>query len=351
MIIGVPKERKIHEYRVAATPHTVRVMVDGGNAVLIEQGAGNGSGITDKEFVDSGAEIVSTNEELFSRSELIVKVKELQKEEFSLLTEKHILFSYIHLAAEVELCRALIDSGARVVAYETVELDDGSLPLLRPMSRIAGQLSIHVALKYLQKTEGGKGLLISGAPGVRNGKVTVIGGGAVGYNATISALGLKADVTLIDIDLNKLKFYYEEFEGIVKTYPSYPEIIEREIASSDIVVGAVLVTGARAPRVITRDMLSKMEEGSVFVDVAIDQGGCAETSRPTTLDAPAYKEVGVTHYCATNIPSLVSKTSTYSLSITILPYVLKLAEGKLDEYPPLRRGINVDRGELVLQID
>ncbi len=350
MIIGIPKERKIHEYRVAATPHTVQVMVERGHRVLVERGAGEGSHIPDGSYEAAGAEMVSTEEELFAQSELIVKVKELQRDEYDLVRPEHILFSYLHLAPSAELRSVLLNSGATAIAFETVELEDGSLPLLAPMSAIAGRLSIQCGAHYLEKPQGGKGVMLSGAAGVAPGKVTVIGGGTVGYNAIIAALGLMADVVLIEKDVRKLKFYYEHFNGRVKTLDSYPDVIEAEIASSDLVVGAVLVTGALAPRVITAGMISQMEPGSVFVDVSIDQGGCSETSRPTTLDSPTYVEKGVTHYCVTNIPSLVARTSTRALSTAVLPYVLKIAEGKVDETPALKKGINVRKGKMVLPL-
>jgi len=351
MIIGVPRERKVHEYRVALTPQTVRVLVQRGHSVIVERNAGVGSGIRDEEFRRAGAEIVEGEEEIFKNSELIVKVKELLPEEFPLLQKDRILFSYLHLAANREFLEALKKSGIRAIAFETVELPDGSLPLLSPMSRIAGRLSIQVGIRLLEKTGGGKGLLISGAPGVNPAKVTVIGGGTVGYNAVLSALGLGAEVVLIDISPKKLEFFYEEFGGRVKTLPSYPDLIENEIRDSDLVVGAVLVTGARAPRVITRDMISKMEPGSVFVDVAIDQGGCSETSHPTSLDSPTFGVDGVIHYCVTNIPSLVSRTASYALSNSILPYVLKIADGRSEEDEALKKGINVDGGKSLLKLD
>ncbi len=242
-------------------------------------------------------------------------------------------------------------SKCRAIAFETVELPDGSLPLLMPMSRIAGRLSVQVGVHFLQKSKGGKGVLLSGAAGVRNGKVTVIGGGTVGYNAVLSALGLGADVTVIDIKQGVLEYYYDRFEGKVRTLPSYPEVIEKELKDSDLVVGAVLVTGAKAPTVITKKMISNMEKGSLFVDVAIDQGGCSETSRPTNHDSPVYKVNDVLHYCVTNMPSLVSITSTYSLSNVILPYVLQVADGKIDEAPSILKGINIDKGNLLINLN
>lgn len=351
MVIGIPKERKVQEYRVALTPQAVSVLVQHGHTVLVEKGAGLGSGITDQEFKKAGAVVVGNEKQLFKKSDLIVKVKEPIAEEYSLITENHIVFSYLHIAADKKLIQALKKSKCRAIAFETVELPDRSLPLLAPMSRIAGRLSVQVGVHFLQKSKGGKGVLLSGAAGVRNGKVTVIGGGTVGYNAVLSALGLGAEVTVIDIKQDVLEYYYDKFEGKVKTLPSYPEVIERELKDSDLVVGAVLVTGTKAPKVITKKMISNMEKGSLFVDVAIDQGGCSETSRPTNHDKPVYTVNGVSHYCVTNIPSLVSKTSTYSLSNAILPYVVEVADGKIDEDPSLFKGINIDKGKLLINLN
>ena len=350
MIIGIPKERKVQEYRVALTPQAVGVLVQHGHKVLVERGAGLGTGIADLEYKKAGAQIVRSEKELFSKSKLIIKVKEPLPEEYSLITENHIVFGYLHIATNKKLVQALKKSKCRAIAFETVELPDGSLPLLMPMSRIAGRLSVQVGVHFLQKSKGGKGVLLSAAAGVRNGKVTVIGGGVVGYNAVLSALGLGADVTVIDIKQDVLEYYYDKFEGKVKTLPSYPEIIEKELKDSDLVVGAVLVTGAKAPKVITKKMISNMEPGSLFVDVAIDQGGCSLTSKPTNHNKPVYKVNDVLHYCVTNMPSLVSRTSTYSLSNAILPYVLKVAEGKIDGDPSLLEGINIENGELLLNL-
>jgi alanine dehydrogenase len=351
MFIGIPKERKVQEYRVALTPQAVGVLVQRGHTVFVEKGAGLGSGISDSEYENAGARLVRNEKELFSKAKLIVKVKEPIAEEYSLIAKNHIIFSYLHIAADKKLVQALTKSRCRAMAFETVERQDGSLPLLAPMSRIAGRLSVQVGVHFLQKSKGGKGVLLSGAAGVRNGKVTVIGGGTVGYNAVLSALGLGADVTVIDIKQDVLEYYYDKFQGRVKTLPSYPEIIEKELSESDLVVGAVLVTGAKAPKVITKKMISNMEKGSLFVDVAIDQGGCSETSRPTNHDNPIYNVNDVLHYCVTNMPSLVSETSTYSLSNAILPYVLKVADGKIDEDPSLVKGINIDNGELLINLD
>ena len=351
MIIGIPKERKVQEYRVALTPQAVGVLVQHGHKVLVEKGAGLGTGISDLEYKNAGARIVGNEKELFKKSKLIVKVKEPIPEEYSLITENHIVFGYLHLAADKKLVQVLKKSKCRAIAFETVELSDGSLPLLMPMSRIAGRLSVQVGVHFLQKSKGGKGVLLSGAAGVRNGRVTVIGGGVVGYNAVLSALGLGADVTVIDIKQDVLEYYYDKFQGKVKTLPSYPEIIENQLKHSDLVVGAILVTGAKAPNVITKKMISNMEPGSLFVDVAIDQGGCSETSKPTNHDKPVYKVSDVLHYCVTNMPSLVAQTSTLSLSNAILPYVLKIADGKVDQDPALLKGINIDQGLLLINLD
>ena len=350
MIIGIPKERKVHEYRVSVTPQTVRVLTQKGYRVLIERGAGAGSAISDGDFSEAGAEIVETNEEVFKKSDLIVKVKEPTLEEISLFREGQILFSYLHIAANPALGKSLADKGVRAIAYETVEMPDGSIPLLIPMSRIAGRLSVQIGIHFLEKLHGGKGVLIGSVPGVKPGKVTIIGGGTVGYNATLVALGLKAEVTVIDKGIEKLELFHKTFEGRIRTLPSYPEVIKEEVSHSDIVVGAVLVPGARTPRVITKDMISSMEPGSVLVDVAIDQGGCAETSRPTTHESPTFTVDGVIHYCVTNIPSLVSRTATYSLSNASLSYILKIAEGRLEADKALRKGINVDRGKVLINV-
>lgn len=351
MVIGIPRERKIQEYRVALTPQAVGVLVQHGHKVYVEKGAGLGTGIADSEYKKAGAQIAKSEKELFSRAKLIVKVKEPLPEEYPLITENHIVFGYLHIAADKKLIQALKKSKCQAIAFETVELENGSLPLLMPMSRIAGRLSVQVGVHFLQKSKGGKGVLLSGAAGVRNGRVTVIGGGVVGYNAVLSALGLGADVTVIDVKEEVLEFYYDRFQGKVKTLPSYPDVIEKELQSSDLVVGAVLVTGAKAPKVITKKMISSMEPGSLFVDVAIDQGGCSVTSKPTNHDKPVYINNGVLHYCVTNMPSLVSKTSTYSLSNSILPYVLKLAEGTIIEGSPLSKGVNIDKGKLLINLD
>lgn len=346
MNIGVPKERKVQEYRVALTPEAVHVLAGRGHTVYVEKGAGLGSGIADEAYAEAGARIARTEKELFQKSELIVKVKEPLPSEYPLIKERHVIFSYLHLAAAPGLVAALKKTGCRAIAFETVALPDGSLPLLAPMSKVAGRLSVQVGVHFLQKSKGGKGVLLSGAAGVRSGRITVIGGGVVGLAAVLSAVGLGAEVTVIDNKPEKLEYLYDRFEGTVKTLPSYPDVVAESLAASDLAVGAVLVTGLRAPKVVTKEMIAGMEPGSVFVDVAIDQGGCSETSRPTTHDAPVYVKYGVTHYCVTNMPALVSRTSTYALSNAILPYVVLAADGKVDGTPALQKGINIDGGEL-----
>ena len=350
MLIGIPRERKIQEYRIAVTPQTVKVLVREGHGVLIERGAGLGSGFRDDDFLDAGAILAASEKEVFARSKLIVKVKEPLPQEYELIKNDNIIFTFLHLAANKELMEALINSRSTAIAYETVQEDDGSLPILAQMSRIAGLLSVQIGLHFLEKPNGGKGKLMRGAAGVKPGKITVIGGGTVGYNAIISSLGNGAEVTVVDNNPRKLDFYFEKFGGQVKTLSSYPEIIEEELRDSDIVIGAVLIPGSRSPVVISQDMIRNMEPGSVFVDLAIDQGGCSETSRPTNLDSPVYQTDGVIHYCVTNVPSLVSKTASMTLANTLLPYILAIAGDKIGECSSLRKGICVENGNLLLRM-
>lgn len=348
MIIGIPKERKNNEYRVALTPDAVKVLTDNGHEVLVEKNAGTGSGIDDSDYKKAGSAIIDTEEQLFERSELIVKVKEPQPEEYEYIKPGQILFCYLHLAAAGDLPDVLVKSGATAIAFETVQVDDGTLPLLAPMSRIAGRLSVQVGIHYLERISGGKGVLMSGVPGVKPARVLIIGGGNVGLNAANIALGLGATVTVIDKDPGKLDKIFDSFKNSIYTLPSYPDIIERECINSDLIIGSVLVPGKKAPLVITNDTVKKMEAGTVFVDVAIDQGGCSETSRPTTHQEPVYMVNDVIHYCVTNIPSLVSRTASFYLSNEILPYVLKIADKDMDE-DAIIKGINVESGELKLK--
>lgn len=348
MIIGIPKERKKNEFRVSLTPDAVKVIANQGHRVLVETDAGTGSGISDDEYRSAGAELTDSEARIFSECELIVKVKEPQPEEYELIRPEHKLFCYLHLAAEEGLTEALVKSGATAIAFETVQLEDGTLPLLAPMSMIAGRLSIQVGIHYLEKYSGGKGVLMSGAPGVKSARVLIIGGGNVGLNAATIATGLGATVTVIDKDPKKLEYIFYKFSHRINTLPSYPDIIERECINSDLIIGSVLIAGQRAPLIITSEMLQKMEPGTVFVDVAIDQGGCSETSRPTTHDSPVYNVNDIIHYCVTNIPSLVSRTASFYLSNEILPYVIKIAAKELDN-SAVRKGINVESGKLKLK--
>lgn len=348
MVIGIPRERKKEEFRVSLTPDGVRELVNEGHEVFVEHNAGAGIGVTDTSYLESGAKILESEKELFHRSELIVKVKEPQPEEYDLLSAKHILFCYLHLAAQDELVQALIKSGVTAIAFETVQLDDGTLPLLAPMSRVAGMLSVQIGAHLLEKPQGGKGIIPGGLPGVRSARILIIGGGTVGLNAATIAYNLGAEVIIIEKNSTRLSRLYDYFNARVTTLPSHRDIIERECKQSDIVIGAVLVPGLRAPKVVTKEIVRSMETGSVIVDVAIDQGGCVETSQPTTLDNPAYTVDGIIHYCATNIPSLVARSASYYLSNEILPYVKKIAAGELD-YQPIKKGINVKSGKLVIQ--
>lgn len=350
MNIGIPKEIKTHEYRVALTPKAVKSLTNKGNKVFVEKNAGIHSGFKDSEYKKSGAMIIGTAKELYEKSKLIVKVKEPQKTEYNLITKDHILFCYLHLAADKDLTKMLLDKGTTGISFETVQLSDGSLPLLIPMSRVAGVLSSHIGANLLHKDKGGSGKLISGLPGVKPAKVLIIGGGTVGLNACEAAVGLNAEVTVVDINTEKLNFFYEKFKGKVKTLPSYSDIIMDECKNTDILVGAVLIPGAKAPKVIKKDFIKNMQGGSVFVDVAIDQGGSGETSKPTTHDNPTYILNGVIHYCVTNIPSLVAVSSTKYLSSKILPYVEMLAEGKQKNHTPLQKGINTQNGELFVKL-
>lgn len=348
MRIGVPKEVKESEFRVALTPRAVRTLTEAGHETVVEKGAGSGIGAADALYEAAGAQIAGSAAEIFDRASLIVKVKEPQRSEIPLVTQKHTLFCYLHLAADRPLADALAASGATAIAFETVQTEDGGLPLLEPMSAIAGRISAQVGAALLQKDNGGKGVLLGGIPGVRPAKTLVVGGGTVGYEAASVALGMGAEVTVMDKNHSRLAFFQERFGGRVKTLPSYKSLTDEECAAADLVVGAVLVPGLSAPKVISERTVREMEDGSVFVDVSIDQGGCSETSRPTSHADPVYKAGGVTHYCVTNIPSLAARTATYALSGKITPYVLKIADGRLDE--ALKKGVNAEGGKLTIDL-
>jgi len=351
MIIGVPREIKNHEARVSLVPAGVKALVDSGHKVIVETSAGEGSGISDKEYLKAGAVIRRSATNIYEEAEMIIKVKEPLPQEYDLLGEGQILYTFLHLAPALELTKALLRQKVIGIAYETVQLEDGSLPLLTPMSEIAGRLSVQVGAYYLQKENGGSGVLLGGVPGVSAGNVTIIGGGTVGTNAAKIALGMGANVTILDINLDRLRYLDDILDGRAITLASNIDNIEVSVADADLVIGAILIPGARAPHLVTRDMIAKMRKGSVIVDVAVDQGGCCETTKPTTHDDPVFTVDDVIHYCVANMPAAVSRTSTFALTNVTLPYVLRLAdlgyEKALRTDDSLRKGLNVFKGKLV----
>jgi len=352
MLIGVPKEIKNHEYRVGLTPGSVHELCAHGHRVLVETGAGEGIGAADADYREAGAVMADSAEQLFAEAGLIVKVKEPQAVERQRLRPGQLLFTYLHLAPDPEQTRALLESGVTAIAYETVTAPDGSLPLLAPMSEVAGRLSIQAGAHCLEKAQGGKGVLLGGVPGVLPGKVAIIGGGTVGRHAAEMAIGLGADVTILDRSNPALKAIHRQFGDRVKTLYSTRESLQRAVLAADLVIGSVLIPGAAAPKLVTAAMVAQMAPGTVLVDVAIDQGGCFETSRPTTHDDPTFVVDGVLHYCVANMPGAVPRTSSFALNNATLPFVLKLAERGLDalrEDPHLRRGLNVHNGRLTLR--
>ncbi|TKC95161.1 alanine dehydrogenase [Polyangium fumosum] len=325
MLIGVPKEIKTREYRVGMTPAGVRAFVARGHKVLVQQGAGEGSGIKDEAYVRAGATMVPTAADAWS-AEMVVKVKEPLAAEYGFFRKDLIVYTYLHLAAEPELTKKLAETGVAGVAYETIELADGSLPLLRPMSEVAGRMSAQVGAACLQKEHGGKGILLGGVPGTRRGRVVILGGGVVGKNAATIAVGMGAQVTVLDVRGQTMEYLEDVFGGAIETLYSNADNIEACVQRADLVIGAVLVTGAKAPKLVTEKLISEMEKGSVVVDVAVDQGGCIETCRPTTHDNPTYEVHGVVHYCVANMPGAVSHTSTWALTNTTLQYGLAIAD-------------------------
>ncbi|MDP3856709.1 MAG: alanine dehydrogenase [Stagnimonas sp.] len=347
MRIGVPKEIKNHEYRVGLTPASVGEYVRAGHQVCVQSGAGDGIGVTDAAYVRAGATVVPTAEEVFSTAQMIVKVKEPQESEWKLLNERHILFTYLHLAPDPKQAQGLADSGCAAIAYETVTDARGGLPLLAPMSEVAGRLAIEAAANCLRRSSGGKGLLIGGVPGVPPARILVIGGGVVGTHAARMAVGLGAQVTIIERSLDRLRALDELFAGRVCTRASNYTALEEEVIASDVVVGAVLIPGASAPKLVSREVLKQMRSKSVLVDVAIDQGGCFETSRPTTHEDPTYEVDGIIHYCVANMPGSVPVTSAQALNNATLPFGLALANRGLDALTSdvhLRQGLNLFRG-------
>lgn len=349
MLVGVPSEIKTHEYRVGLTPASVREYVQRGHKVLVQSGAGAGIGASDDMYCHAGAEIAKTAADVFKSADMIVKVKEPQLEECAQLRDGQILFTYLHLAPDPEQTAALVKSGCTAVAYETVTDEKGGLPLLAPMSEVAGRLAIEAAGVALKRPAGGRGLLIGGVPGVPAGRVLVIGGGVVGVHAARMAVGLGAEVTILDRSLPRLRELDEMFAGRVRTLYSTSEALDNEVAAADVVIGAVLVPGASAPKLVSRAKLKAMKPGAVIVDVAIDQGGCFETSHATTHAEPTYVVDGVIHYCVANMPGAVPVTSSHALNNATLPFGLALASSGLNALltnPHLRNGLNVHKGKV-----
>ncbi len=350
MLIGVPKELKVHEYRVGLVPGSVRELMHHGHQVMIETNAGAGIGIDDDAYRAVGAEIVGSPEEVFAAADMIVKVKEPQPSEYTLLREGQLLYTYLHLAPDEPQTRGLIESGCIAVAYETVTDDRGGLPLLAPMSEVAGRMSVQVGAHCLEKESGGSGMLLGGVPGVAAAKVVIIGGGVSGTNAARMAMGMEASVTVIDKSLGRLYELDLQFGPMLNTIYSTVDAIETYVTGADLVIGAVLLPGMAAPKLVTREMVRKMRPGSVLVDIAIDQGGCFETSRPTTHSEPTYVEEGCVHYCVTNMPGAVARTSTFALNNATLPFGLALANKgarqAFADHPHLKNGLNVALGKV-----
>ena len=350
MLVGVPREVKDHEFRVSITPAGVREYQARGHQVLVQRSAGEGSGFADGEYSAAGAELVDSAFAIYDRSEMIVKVKEPVPAEYDLLRPEQVLFTYLHLAADAPLTQALVRNHVQAVAYETVQLDNGALPLLTPMSEVAGRMSVQVGAHFLEKAHGGSGTLLAGIPGVPGADVVVIGGGVVGTNAAQIALGMGGNVAIVDRSLERLRQLDTLLHGRVNTLASNSENVAAAVQRGDLVVGAVLLPGAKAPKIVSEEMVAALKPGSVIVDVAIDQGGCIATARPTTHSEPTYVTYGVVHYCVTNMPGAVPRTSTIGLSNATLPYGLVLADyglqGAISRDPELARGVNVINGKV-----
>lgn len=350
MKIGVPKEIKVHEYRVGLTPPSVAELVAAGHEVYVETGAGLGIDFDDSAYTAVGAKTLGTAAEVFAAADMIVKVKEPQPQEIDLLEARHTLFTYLHLAADKPQALGLMASGATCIAYETVTSHNRSLPLLKPMSEVAGRMSVQVGAHYLEKEQGGRGILLGGVPGVAPARVAILGGGVSGLNAAQMAVGLRADVTIYDISNDRLAELDTHFGNSIKTAYASKAAIAAAVANAHLVIGAVLVPGAAAPKLVTREMLKTMKRGAVLVDIAIDQGGCFETSRPTTHADPVYVEEGIIHYCVANMPGAVARTSAFALNNATLPFALKLAnlgaEAAMAADPHLAAGLNVSGGKI-----
>jgi alanine dehydrogenase len=349
MLIGVPKEIKNHEYRVGLTPSSVMELVKHGHQIIIERNAGAGVDFSDDQYIVVGAEIVTNAEEIFARSDMIIKVKEPQPQECKMLREGQILYTYLHLAPDPDQTKLLVESGATCVAYETVTDADGGLPLLAPMSEVAGRMSVQAGAHHLEKAQGGRGVLLAGVPGVAPAKVLVIGGGVVGDNAALMAVGMGADVTILDRSIPRLRQLDGEYEGRARCVFSTNAAIEEYALEADLVIGAVLVHGAAAPKLLSRDLIKRMKKGAVVVDVAIDQGGCFETSKATTHDQPTYIVDEVVHYCVANMPGGVARTATMALNNATLPYAIALANDPVNALftnANLQNGLNVHKGSV-----
>jgi alanine dehydrogenase len=349
MIVGVPKEIKVHESRVAITPEGVSEFVHAGHSVLIQDGAGVASAITNEDFKQAGATIVATADDVWQKADLVLKVKEPIEPEYLKMRKGQTLFTYLHLAASKVCTDALVSSGTTAIAYETVEVN-GTLPLLAPMSEVAGRLATQVGATALQKPHGGRGVLLGGVPGVAPGRVVVIGGGVAGLNAAVIALGMGADVTVFDRSISRLQYIDTVYGGRIKTLVASKHAIEREVKQADLVIGAVLVHGAKAPKLVSNSLVAQMKSGSVLVDIAIDQGGCFEDSKPTTHSEPTYNVHNSVFYCVANMPGAVPVASTYALTNATLPYALSLAnlgwEAACKKDPNLARGLNVHEGKI-----
>ncbi len=353
MKIGVPAEIKNHEYRVGLIPASVAEYVRHGHQVFVQRGAGEGSAILDTTYERVGATILETAEEVWATADMIVKVKEPLPSEYALMQQGQLIYTYFHLAAVPELAQALIEKGVAAVAYETIQLPNGSLPLLEPMSEVAGRMSIQVGARCLERERGGKGILLGGVPGVARGRVVILGGGTVGTHAAKMAVGMGAEVTVLDINVSRLRYLDDIFGNRLQTLHSNQETIAQEVRRADLVVGAVLIPGAKAPHLVTRQLLSEMSNGSVVVDVAVDQGGCIETCHPTTHENPTYIVDGVVHYCVANMPGGVARTSTFALNSVTVPYGLQLANHGVKEAarrsPALALGINTLDGHITYE--
>lgn len=351
MVIGVPKEIKDHEYRVSLTPEGAATLRQSGHEVWLESSAGQGSGFSDDAYRKAGASVAGSKEEVFKRADLIVKVKEPLLSECHLFRPGQILFTYLHLASLVDMTKELLSSKITAIAYETTESKDGSLPMLKPMSEIAGRMSVQIGAQYLEKIHGGRGVLLGGVPGVEPGKVVVLGAGIVGTSAIRIAVGMGAQVTVINLDVERLRHLDDQYQGRIITRAVSTATIEAAVCSADLVIGAVLVPGAKAPKLVSRSLVSRMKPGSVIVDVSVDQGGCVETTRPTTHSEPVYVVDGVVHYCVANMPGIVPRTSTYALTNATLPYLLRLASDGVDRAihadPGLAKGVNLKDGKIV----